>query len=109
MTNTRLKEIFGTDDIVELFSRLNAYEFEYKPEALKLYGEDRGVDQGTNYGIMAQELEQNPLTENTVIEDENGFKNVQTDKLAAVDAAVLSDVCKRLLALEERVAELSKE
>ena len=52
---------------------------------------------------MAQELEKNPITENTVVEDENGYKNIQTDKLAATDAAVLSDVCKRLLAIEEKL------
>ena len=43
------------------------------------------------------------LLQNTVVEDENGYKNIQTDKLAATDAAVLSDVCKRLLAIEEKL------
>ena len=102
--NDRLKELFhGNADIVKLFSQLNAYEFKYTPEALKLYSGTKGVDEGTNYGVMAQELEKNPITENTVVEDENGYKNIQTDKLAATDAAVLSDVCKRLLAIEEKL------
>lgn len=102
--NDRLKELFnGNDDIVKLFSQINAYEFKYTPEALKLYNGTKGVDEGTNYGVMAQELEKNPITENTVVEDENGYKNIQTDKLAATDAAVLSDVCKRLLVIEEKL------
>lgn len=101
--NGRLKELFGSDDIVKLFSQLNAYEFKYTPEALKLYNGTKGVDEGINYGVMAQELEKNPITENTVVEDENGYKNIQTDKLAATDAAVLSDVCKRLLVIEEKL------
>ena len=102
--NDRLKELFnGNDDIVKLFSQINAYEFKYTPEALKLYNGTKGVDEGINYGVMAQELEKNPITENTVVEDENGYKNIQTDKLAATDAAVLSDVGKRLLVIEEKL------
>ena len=101
--NDRLKDLFGSDDIVKLFSQLNAYEFKYTPEALRLYNGTKGVDEGINYGVMAQELEKNPITENTVVEDENGYKNIQTDKLAATDAAVLSDVCKRLLVIEEKL------
>lgn len=102
-SDERLKELFGSDDIVKLFSQLNAYEFKYTPEALRLYNGTKGVDEGTNIGVMAQELEQNPVTANTIVEDENGYKNIQTDKLAATDAAVLSDVCKRLLAIEEKL------
>lgn len=99
----RLKELFGSDDIVKLFSQLNAYEFKYTPEALKLYNGTKGVDEGTNYGVMAQELEKNPITENAVVEDENGYKNIEVGKLAAADTAVLSDVCKRLIAIEEKL------
>ena len=99
----RLKELFGSDDIVKLFSQLNAYEFKYTPEALKLYNGTKGVDEGTNYGVMAQELEKNPITENTVVEDENGYKNIEVGKLAAADTAGLSDVCKRLIAIEEKL------
>ena len=102
--NDRLKELFnGNDDIVKLFSQLNAYEFKYTPEALKLYNGTKGVDEGTNYGVMAQELEKNPITENTVVEDENGYKNIEVGKLAAADTAVLADVCKRLLVIEQRL------
>lgn len=102
-SDERLKDLFGTDDIVKLFSQLNAYEFKYTPEALRLYNGTKGVDAGTNYGVMAQELEKNPITENIVVEDENGYKNIQIGKLAATDAAVLSDVCKRLLVIEEKL------
>lgn len=102
-SDERLKDLFGSDDIVKLFSQLNAYEFKYTPEALKLYNGTKGVDEGTNYGVMAQELERNPITENTVVEDENGYKNIEVGKLAAADTAVLSDVCKRLIAIEEKL------
>lgn len=35
-SDERLKELFGSDDIVKLFSQFNVYEFKYAPEALKL-------------------------------------------------------------------------
>ena len=108
ISDCRLKELFGTDDIVELFSHINSYEFKYTPKALRLYNGTKGVDEGTNIGVMAQELEKNPVTENTVIDDENGYKNIETNKLAAADTAVLADVCKRLIAIEEKLG-LSKE
>ena len=108
ISDCRLKELFGTDDIVELFSHINSYEFKYTPKALRLYNGTKGVDEGTNIGVMAQELEENPVTENTVIDDENGYKNIETNKLAAAEAAVLADVCKRLIAIEEKLG-ISKE
>ena len=108
ISDCRLKELFGTDDIVELFSHINSYEFKYTPKALRLYNGTKGVDEGTNIGVMAQELEENPVTENTVIDDENGYKNIETNKLAATEAAVLADVCKRLIAIEEKLG-LNKE
>ena len=103
ISDCRLKELFGTDDIVKLFSHINSYEFKYTPKALRLYNGTKGVDEGTNIGVMAQELEENPVTENTVIDDENGYKNIETNKLAATDTAVLADVCKRLIAIEEKL------
>ena len=108
ISDCRLKELFGTDDIVKLFSHINSYEFKYTPKALRLYNGTKGVDEGTNIGVMAQELEENPVTENTVIDDENGYKNIETNKLAATEAAVLADVCKRLIAIEEKLG-LSEE
>ena len=103
ISDCRLKELFGTDDIVELFSHINSYEFKYTPKALRLYNGTKGVDEGTNIGVMAQELEENPVTANMIVEDENGYKNIETNKLAATDTAVLADVCKRLIAREEKL------
>lgn len=102
VSDKRLKELFN-DDIVKAFADINSYEFKYKPEALRLYDGSKGVDDNTHVGVMAQELEQNPVTASTVTEDENGFKNIDTNKLSAANAAVLADVCKRLLAIEEKL------
>lgn len=99
-SDERLKEIFGSDDVVANFAKLNAYEFKYKPEAVKLYKGKYGIDEGMNVGVMAQELEKNPVTENVVNENENGHKVLDTRKLTTANSAVLSDVCKRLLNIE---------
>ena len=100
VSDERLKDIFGSDDVVSNFAKINAYEFKYKPKALKLYKGTNGVDEGTNVGVMAQELEKNPVTENVVTENENGHKVLDTNKLTAANSAVLSDVCKRLINIE---------
>lgn len=102
MQQQRLDELFDKD-IVECLSRINAYEFKYKPEALRLYKDTNHVDEGTNIGVMAQELEANPVTANSVVEDENGYKQIDTAKLTAADTAVLADVCKRLIAIEQKL------
>lgn len=103
MERERLNKLFNDNDIVELFSRIGSYEFKYTPEAQEMYGEEVGVDDGTNIGVMAQELEANPVTENVVSENEDGYKMLDTRKLAATDTAVLADVCRRLIALENAV------
>ena len=108
ISDCRLKELFGTDDIVELFSHINSYEFKYTPKALRLYNGTKCVVVFINIGVIAQELEENPVTANMVVEDENGYKNIETNKLATTEAAVLADVCKRLIAIEEKLG-LSKE
>ena len=38
---------------------------------------------------LAQELEENPVTENTVIDDENGYKNIETNKLENIHKNLL--------------------
>lgn len=108
MEQKRLKELFN-NDLVEAFSKINSYEFDYKPEALQLYDGEKGVDKGTNVGVLAQELLENPVTANTVVEDENGYLNIETNKLSTANSAVLADVCKRLLVIEEKLKKLGVE
>ena len=98
MDNNKIEKLFGKD-LVDTFARINSYSFNYTDEAQAEYG----VDAKTNIGVMAQELETNPVTENTVITDDNGTKHLVTEKLAAVDTAVLAEVCKRLVAIEARL------
>ena len=99
------KSVFN-DDIIDLFSKINAYDFAYTDKAKDLYLGNKGVDNDEHVGVMAQELQQNPITDSTVAKDENGYLSIDTKELTAADTAVLSDVCKRLLQVEERLNKL---
>lgn len=99
------KSVFN-DDIIDLFSKINAYDFAYTDKAKDLYLGNKGVDNDEHVGVMAQELQQNPITDSTVTKDENGYLSIDTKELTMADTAVLSDVCKRLLQIEERLNKL---
>ena len=99
------KSVFN-DDIIDLFSKINAYDFAYTDKAKDLYLGNKGVDNDEHVGVMAQELQQNPITDSTVTKDENGYLSIDTKELTMADTAVLSDVCKRLLQVEERLNKL---
>lgn len=99
------KSVFN-DDIIDLFSKINAYDFAYTDKAKDLYLGNKGVDNDEHVGVMAQELQQNPITDSTVSKDENGYLSIDTKELTMADTAVLSDVCKRLLQVEERLNKL---
>lgn len=101
------KSVFN-DDIIDLFSKINAYDFAYTDKAKDLYLGNKGVDNDEHVGVMAQELQQNPITDSTVAKDENGYLSIDTKELTMADTAVLSDVCKRLLQVEERLNKLEE-
>ena len=102
-SDERLKNIFGdNEDIIKIFSKINAIEFKYNDEAHNIPdGEEHGVDNDLHLGIKAQDLEKNPLTESAVSEDEHGHKIVDTKELTMTNSAVISEICKRLEAIEK--------
>lgn len=102
-SDERLKNIFGeNEDIIKLFSKINAIEFKYNDKAHDIPGgEEKGIDEDLHLGIKAQDLEKNPLTASAVSEDESGNKIVDTKELTMANSAVLSEICKRLEAIEK--------
>lgn len=106
-----LKEIYGdsvTDKIIENFAKISAIDFTYKPEAQEQYQGSNGVDGNEHVGVIAQELEKNPVTEGTVAEDQNGNKVVDTRHLAFADTAAIAELSRRVLALEAVVKEMAE-
>ena len=102
-SDERLKNIFGDDrDAIEVFSKLNSIEFKYNDKAKEIHPNgENNVDDDLHYGLKAQDLEKSPLTEAVVSEDASGYKQVNTAELTMVNSAVISDICKRLLAIEK--------
>lgn len=103
LSDERLKRIFGdNEDAIKAFSKINAIKFEYNDKAKELYPEgEKNVDSDPHYGVKAQDLQKNPYTASTVQTDPNtGYLNVNTQELTMANSAVISDICKRLLAIE---------
>ena len=102
-SDERLKNIFGdNEDIIKIFSKINAIEFKYNDKAKEIPGgEEKGIDEDLHLGIKAQDLEKSPLTASAVSEDESGNKIVDTKELTMTNSAVLSEICKRLETIEK--------
>ena len=104
-SDEKLKRVCGDNaDLINLFSKIGSYEFNYTDKAKSLYpnGENH-VDNKRHVGVMAQELEKNPATNAVINTDKNGYKTVDTVQLTLTNTAVLADVCRRLEALEKQL------
>lgn len=104
-SDARLKRVCGDNaDLIDLFSKIGSYEFNYTDKAKALYPNgSHHVDNKRHVGVMAQELEKNPATNAVINTDKNGYKTVDTVQLTLTNTAVLADVCRRLEALEKQL------
>lgn len=104
-SDEKLKRVCGDNaDLINLFSKIGSYEFNYTDKARSLYPNGKNhVDNKRHVGVMAQELEKNPATNAVINTDKNGYKTVDTVQLTLTNTAVLADVCRRLEALEQSV------
>lgn len=93
-----------TDAMIENFAKIKTLDFHYKPEIAEAIGDDK-----QHIGVSAQNLEENPITEGCVEETEDGKKIVDTRHLTAANTAVLSEVCKALMDITERLKRLEGE
>jgi hypothetical protein len=82
-----------TDMIAEVAEYINNYTYHYKPGI----GENPSIEYS---GPMAQELLQVDGYRSCVFEDESGMLQVDTGRLAMVNAGMIADLSKRLLMLE---------
>lgn len=103
-SDERLKRIFGdNEDAIKCFANINAIKFTYNDKAHDIPGsEDKGVDNDPHYGVKAQELAENPLTESTVSKDPiSEYLQVDTKELTMANTAIISEICKRILIIEK--------
>lgn len=91
------------DSISKCLEGIDAYLFKYKPEAQKKYEETGLLDDKLHLGVMAQDLESNPLTASAVNEMDDGLKVIDTKQVALIDLALITDIARRLDRLEKKV------
>lgn len=111
VSDVLLKTVYGDsidDKIIDNFAKISAISFEYNDEAKSKYGEEKAVDDNQHIGVIAQELEANPITEGAVKTNENGDLEVDTRHLTFADTAAIGELSRRVLALEEAVKELQQ-
>lgn len=103
-SDERLKRIFGDDeDAISAFAKINAIKFIYNETAKEIPGgEKKGVDEDPHYGVKAQELAENSLTESAVKKDPiSDYLEVDTKELTMANTAIISEICKRILIIEK--------
>jgi hypothetical protein len=103
-SDERLKNIFGdNEDAIKVFADLDAIKFTYNDKAKEIPdSEGKGVDDDMHYGLKAQDLAKNPLTESAVKKDPlSDYLEVDTKELTMANTAIISEICKRILILEK--------
>ena len=111
VSDVLLKTVYGDsldDKIIDNFAKISAISFEYNDEAKSKYGQEKAVDDNQHIGVIAQELEANPITEGAVKTNKNGDLEVDTRHLTFTDTAAIGELSRRVLALEEAVKELQQ-
>ena len=101
MSDERCKELFGSTNLIDAIAEIDAYRFKYKPGAEEI--NPSATPDKEHYGVMAQDLAANPVTQSAVVQDENGFLEVDTKELTMTTFALVTQLAKRLQALEEKL------
>lgn len=93
-------DINDAGGIVPLFSTIDSYLYKYKPEAQEEYAGTGMMNDDSNLGVMAQELQNNPLTAPAVKTDEKGNLALDTGRLTSINTAMIAELCKKVMELE---------
>lgn len=103
-SDERLKNIFGdNEDAIKSFAKINAIKFVYNDKAKEIPGgEEKGIDDDAHFGVKAQELAENPLTESAVKRDPiSDYLTIDVKELTTANTAIISEICKRILIIEK--------
>lgn len=103
-SDERLKRIFGdNEDALKCFAAIDAIQFDYSDKAKEIPGSaEKGVDDDLHYGVKAQDIEANPLTESAVTKDPiSDYLQIDTKELTMANTAIISEICKRILIIEK--------
>lgn len=96
------KEMEGKDPI-DIFAQIDAYLYKYKPEYQQEYAGTGMTNNEDNFGVMAQDLQANPITQAAVKEDSHGHLALDGSRLSSINTAMISELCKRIEDLESAI------
>ena len=99
----KIERLFQNDNAIKAFSDIDAYVYKYNQKAQDTYAGEKGVDDSTHFGPIAQDLAKNPVTSGTVHRDESGYLTVDTRQLALTNTAMISQLARKIEELEERI------
>lgn len=99
----KIERLFQNDNAIKAFSDIDAYVYKYNQMAQDTYAGEKGVDDETHFGPIAQDLAKNPVTAGTVHRDESGYLTVDTRQLALTNTAMISQLARKIEELEERI------
>lgn len=99
----KIERLFQNDNAIKAFSDIDAYVYKYNQMAQDNYAGEKGVDDETHFGPIAQDLAKNPVTAGTVHRDESGYLTVDTRQLALTNTAMISQLARKIEELEERI------
>jgi hypothetical protein len=99
----KIERLFQNDNAIKAFSDIDAYVYKYNQKAQDTYAGEKGVDDSTHFGPIAQDLAKNPVTSGAVHRDESGYLTVDTRQLALTNTAMISQLARKIEELEERI------
>lgn len=96
--------LLGDDTLKRYADFVKNYRYNYKPEAQSI---DSSIDPNEEQiGIMAQDIEKvNPAT---VTEDAAGYKEVDTGRLALMNAGAIGELAREVAAIKEMLHGMGK-
>ena len=99
----KIERLFQNDNAIKAFSDIDAYVYKYNQKAQDTYAGEKGVDDSTHFGPIAQDLAKNPVTSGTVHRDESGYLTVDTRQLALTNTAMISQLARKIEELDEKL------
>ena len=99
----KIERLFKNDNAIKAFSDIDAYVYKYNQKAQDTYAGEKGVDDSTHFGPIAQDLAKNPVTSGTVHRDESGYLTVDTRQLALTNTAMISQLARKIEELDEKL------
>jgi hypothetical protein len=89
--------------IIPMMAQIDSYLYKYKPEAQEEYAGTGMMNNDTNLGVIAEQMNENPLTKPAVTTDEKGNLALDGGRLSSINTAVISELCRKVMELESIV------